>query len=270
MQQDPKLSKLLDTARQYLGYKSELGNRTIFGAKVGYETAPWSGAFIDVIFRESGVHVPSCVYTPTALAEFIKNGQLFQTPKPGDVVFFNFSSTAASAFNAPHAGIVTDVREFASTGKFLTIEGDTATSKQTSNGVYSKTRYAADVIGFGRPAQFNRKLSVFSLLINLVKKLAVTRELDAESLYLLTNDSELKLASLQPGKRNRDVEVVQVALHMTVGLTGATRGTWDAATLNAFINFQRSIGYVGAAADGIPTAQSLQRLAQDSGLFKLK
>jgi hypothetical protein len=68
-----KREKLLDAARQYLGYKTELGNRSMFGLRVGYETAPWSGAFIDVIAREAGLHVPSCVYTPTALADFIKN-----------------------------------------------------------------------------------------------------------------------------------------------------------------------------------------------------
>lgn len=269
--QDRKLSKLLDTARQYLGYKSELGNRTTFSARVGYDAAPWAGAFLDVIFRDSGVHVPSCVYTPTALAEFIKSGQLFQTPQPGDIAFFNFSSTAASAFNAPHCGLVTDTREFKSTGKFVTIEGDTVTFKQKANGVYMKTRYSTDVIGFGRPGELaTRKLRIFNLLINAVKKLGATRELDAAALELLTEDSEVKLNSLQPGKRNHDVEVIQVALHLTVGLTGATQGTWDAATVTAFTNFQRKIGYVGQGADGIPTEQTLQRLASESGLFKLK
>lgn len=268
-----KRQKFLDAARQYLGYKTELGNRSMFGQRLGYETAPWAGAFIDVIAREAGVHVPSCVYTPTALAAFIKNGQLTNRPQEGDLVFFNFASKneTASAFSTPHIGLVVDTREYSSTGRFLTIEGDTASPKQqTGTGVHMKTRYSTDVLTFARPEEFNRKLSIFNLLMNLWKLVTVRTELDAEDKELLQVNNEIKIQSLQPGKRNRDVEIIQAALGLTVGLKGAARGTWDAATANAYINFQRKIGYVGPAADGIPTRQSLQRLATDSGLFKLK
>jgi hypothetical protein len=268
-----KREKLLDAARQYLGYKTELGNRSMFGLRVGYETAPWSGAFIDVIAREAGLHVPSCVYTPTALADFIKNGQLTNRPQEGDLVFFNFSSKneTASAFHQPHIGLVVDVREYKSTGRFLTIEGDATSSKQsTGSGVHMKTRYSTDVVAFARPEEFNRKLSIFNLLMKLWKLMTVRTELDAEDKALFQVNNEIRIKSLQPGKRNRDVEVLQAALGLTVGLKGAARGIWDAATANAFMNFQRKIGYVGPAADGIPEARSLQRLADDSGLFKIK
>ena len=267
-----KRQKLLDAARQYLGYKTELGNRSMFGKRLGYETAPWAGAFIDVIAREAGLYVPSCVYTPTALATFIKNGQLTNRPQEGDLVFFNFASKneTASAFTQPHIGLVVDTREYKSTGRFLTIEGDATTSKQTGTGVQMKTRYSTDVLAFARPEELSSKLSIFNLLIKLVAKLTVRTELDPESLEVLQLKNEIKIESLQPGKRNRDVEIIQAALGLTVGLKGAGRGTWDAATANAYINFQRKIGFVGPAADGIPEARSLQRLARESGLFKIK
>jgi hypothetical protein len=63
-------------------------------------------------------------------------------------------------------------------------------------------------------------------------------------------------ASADPG-----VKIVQKALKAAVAYTGAITGIWDKPTRAAYTTWQRKLGYVGADADGIPGAKSLQVLA---------
>jgi len=155
---------VLSTARSYLGYTSEVHGRNIFNQQTGYPLAPWAGSFIDVVLRESGLHkVPSFTYTPAALAELIRSGQVSTKPKPGDIAIFNFASNTASAFSLPHAGIVTDVRHFKSTRTFTTIEGNTVgeNSHQNKDGVHQRIRHLSDTVIFCRVVDVNgtRQLS---------------------------------------------------------------------------------------------------------------
>jgi peptidoglycan hydrolase-like protein with peptidoglycan-binding domain len=66
-----------------------------------------------------------------------------------------------------------------------------------------------------------------------------------------------------------DVELIQQALAVTVDLRNARRGTYDGQTRSAFANFQRSVGYVGDDATGIPDPASLELLAIKSGMFRV-
>ena len=116
-------SLLVKIAKSHIGFQAGTGSRSTFGEAVGYNSQPWAGSFVDVCAREAGLQIPACVQTASAIAEFLRNGQVQSRPLPGDIVFFNFSS-AASAFGMPHCGIVTDVREYATTGKFLSVEGN--------------------------------------------------------------------------------------------------------------------------------------------------
>jgi hypothetical protein len=274
-----KLELFLATARKYIGYQSELLGRNAFGNRVGYDSGPWSGAFIDVVAREAGLNLPSFTYTPAALAEMLRSGNVSRRPKPGDIAIFNFSSTglqgpAASAFNMPAAGIVTDVRELRTNGRFLSIEGNAtgATSYQDKDGVHQRVRYLTDVVIFCRPAEFESSAfrRILQLLTNLGKKLRgqLPDKLETKGLEELTSQPEtVRLRNFKPGTRNRSIEVIQLALSQVTDLQGAERGKWDAASTAACARFQRTIGRVGPDATGALDIPTLQRLSQVTGLF---
>lgn len=276
-----KLELFLATARKYIGYQSELLGRNAFGHKVGYDSGPWSGAFIDVVAREAGLNLPSFTYTPAGLAEAIRSGNVSRRPKPGDIVIFNFSSigtqgSAASAFNMPAAGIVTDVRELRTNGRFLSIEGNVTgpTSYQDKDGVHQRIRHLTDVVIFCRPEEFQGSVArrISQLLTNLVKKLRgqLTDKLETKGLEELTSQPEtVRLRNFKPGTRNRSIEVIQLALSQVTDLQGAERGKWDAASTAACARFQRNIGRVGPEATGALDIRTLERLSKDTGLFVL-
>lgn len=273
----------VQTARKYVGYTSELLGRNSFGERVGYNTTVWSGAFIDVIARESGLDLPSFVYSPAALAEFSRNGMLRKKPLPGDIAIFNFASTAghaASSFGSPHCGIVTDVRHLSTNGQFVTVEANTTgTQYQQQDGVYVKLRHLTDVAFFCRPAEFEtglRKLLADARrsglqLLTKVKRI-FRQELRIE-LDLITEAASSQLTidirKLQPGTKNKQIAAVQLALSTVTDLTGAEEGKWDQVTASAFARFQRNIGRVGQDASGMPELTTLQRLSKDTGMFQV-
>jgi hypothetical protein len=279
---ETKLELFLATARKYIGYQSELLGRNAFGAKVGYDSGPWSGAFVDVVAREAGLKLPSFTYTPAGLAEAIRSGNISRTPRPGDIAIFNFSSTglqgsAASAFHMPAAGIVSDVRELRTNGRFLTIEGNSTgvTSYQDKDGVHQRIRHLTDVVLFCRPEEFQARSirRIIQLLTKVGKKLRgqLPDKLEAQYLEELTSQQEtVRLRNFKPGTRNKSIEIVQVALSQVTDLQGAERGKWDAASTAACARFQRNIGRTGPDASGVLDIRTLERLSKDTGLFKLE
>lgn len=268
-------ARFVETASAYLLYEAGPLMRNQFGERVGYNSQPWAGMFIDVVGRECGLHLPSFAYTPTALSDMLSDGRQVARPMPGDIAFFNFpSENAGTAFAMPHVAIVTDVREFKLTGRFLTIEGNSrpANAKLSTgiDGVFSRVRNSADVIAFVRPKYSKATVShrVIQLLTNVIRKLGLAASLDSTALEEAARANiGVVPAALGPRLRNKQIEAVQLALAVTVGLKGATQGAWDQVTVAAFTNFQRKIGLVGQDADGIPNRFSLQRLASETGLF---
>jgi len=270
----------LQTVQSHLGYQAELLGRNKFGQKVGYDSQPWSGAFVDVCARDASLHnFPSFINSAAGLAEAIRRGQYFRVPQKGDVVIFNFSSMSGDqtggAFNMPHCGVVTDVREFDETGRFITVEGNTQgeTAATKKDGVHQKMRHLADVILFYRP-EFSRRASnrrTFAQTMIEIFDGARTRftkdETDAiqdaaREPMLLKINGEIK-----PGTRNKRVEIIQLALATVTDLKGATPGKWDSITAAACSRFQRNIGRVGSDVTGLPDLNTLKRLSKETGIF---
>ncbi len=271
-----KRAEFVTLVKSYVGYEANAGLRNQFGATVGYDGAPWAGAFIDVAARAVSVKLPSCVQTASALAEFIRDGQLRTKPLPGDIVFFAAAEDfAASAFEMPHVGVVVDVREFHLTGKFLTVEGNTRSgnpkfASTQMDGVYQRIRYSTEVLAFARPLEFEGSGS-FQLFTKVIKFLKAARAVSLEQIQKATEDKKsITLAALRAGNRNRQVEVVQLALGLVTDLQDAARGVWDSSTEHAYQRWQRSIGYVGKDASGVPDLPSLQRLGLETGLFTVR
>lgn len=281
--QDAQREYFLQTVQSHLGYQAELLGRNKFGQKVGYDSQPWSGAFIDVCAREAQIqNFPSFINSAAGLAESIRRGQYFRIPQTGDVAIFNFSSMAGNtggAFNMPHCGVVTDVREFELTGRFITIEGNTEgdTASTKKDGVHQKVRHLTDVVLFYRP-DFSQKKKTsprktfYQLMIEIFDG-ARTRftkdETDAiqeaaRSPILLKLNGEIK-----HGARNRNVEVIQLALATVTDLRGAKPGNWDSITAAACSRFQRNIGRVGSDVTGLPDINTLKRLSKETGIFLL-
>lgn len=72
---------------------------------------------------------------------------------------------------------------------------------------------------------------------------------------------KVSVASVQPGKRNSQVKIVQDALRSAKFLSAeSSSGYFDAATKKAYAAYQRSLGYSGSDADGGPGVKSLTAL----------
>lgn len=236
---------LIESAEKYLGYQARPGNDSIFGRTVGYNGLTWSGSFIDVVAREAGVSVPACVYSTSGLAEFIRRRAWREKPQPGDIVFFNFPTD--EAFGSMHVGLVTDSSRWETDGLLETIEAQVNSgmpkASLTRDGVFRRARSKHEVLGFGRPAY-------------------------REKAYDLTGVPEINVGNIRPGKRNREIELVQRALVLKVGLRhGYKPGTYDGRTQKAYAHYQRIIGFVGDHVNGIPDIDSLQRLGRETGTF---
>lgn len=235
---------LIASAEKHLGYLCRPGNDSIFGRTVGYSGLPWSGSFIDVVAREAGVQLPACVYSTSGLAEFIRQRAWRENPQPGDIVFFTFPTD--DQFGMPHVGLVTHTDRWRADGYINTIEGNVnsglAKASQTRDGVYRRLRSKHEILGFGRPGYSSTPPS-------------------------LTGVPEIHVGNIRPGKRNKEIELVQRALVQRVGMRPAKPGMFDGRVLIAYAHYQRIIGFVGDDANGIPDIDSLQRLGRETGLF---
>lgn len=267
---------LIKSAQQYLGYTAEQLGKNLFGQRVGYDSQPWAGAFVDVVARDAGIKIPSFVYTPSALAEFIRSGNFSRVPQKGDIAVYNFSSNvghAADAFGMPHCGIVVDVREFEETGRFVTIEGNTEglTVHTKRDGVHQKIRSINDVLVFCHPLRAGSQTFNERLIAWMDRGRTKFNGEDVSAIQDAARDPQLLIIDkeIRPGDRNRRIEIIQLALATVTDLRGVQPGKWDQVTASACARYQRMIGYVGKDVSGLPDVNMLKRLAKDTGLFKV-
>jgi hypothetical protein len=142
-------------------------NETKYGAFTKSNFLPWCGSFLMWVANKSGVKIPNVVWTPGGVLAF-KSLKTWTpvaeaTPKPGDIVFFDFTPGGAEI---EHVGIV--IKDNGD-GTIQTVEGNTSSdnkgSQRNGGGCYLKTRAYKKkngskikpslkvlVVGFGRPA----------------------------------------------------------------------------------------------------------------------
>lgn len=253
-------SRLLTTAENYVGYTARPDRSNIFGERTGTDGGTWSGAFIDVVAAESGVPLPSCIYTPACLAEMLRTGRQRLVPKPGDLVFYVFPTETVNGYSMPHVGIVANVSQLSTEGWFEAIEGQTGSGlpkgSSIKNGVYKRRRYATDVLCYVRPAlEITASQKIRKLLTKTVMP-------NGEKLILITP------SHVRPGMKGKRIELVQLALSQVTGASNFQRGIFDAQTLSAFSRYQLSTGTIASEASGIPDDRTLRRLAMQTGLFR--
>ena len=242
-------SNVLQQAEAWLGFTANPNGRTPFGEKSGYDGTIWAGSFIDFIFHEAGLTIPSCVYPASGMAEFIKLGQFKKRPRPGDIAFFVFPT--GETFGVSHIGLVADTSRWSSDGLVGTIEGNVNSGLPKADvhqmGVYRRVRSRHEIIGFGKPSY------------RPASKKSTTGQ-----------RAGLQLSSIRPGKRNRSIGLVQLALSkVTSGLGRFIPDMYDGSTQHAYARWQRQIGYANDRATGIPDERSLRLLGETTGVFKL-
>jgi hypothetical protein len=244
---------VIETAEAWLGFINVgLNGRTPFGERSGYEVN-WAGAFIDTVFHDAGMRIPSCVYSSSGLAEFIKQGRVKNKPQPGDIVFFAFPT--GDIFGVSHVGLVADTSRWKTDGLVGTIEAQVNSGLPKSDpyvrGVFRRIRSRHEIIAFARP-DFK------------IKGQPGARKLETDQRASLT------LISIRPGRRNKSIGLVQVALMKVTGSLGKiTIDMFDGQTQHAYARWQRQMGYANDRATGVPDEASLRLLGETTGVFKL-
>lgn len=244
-------ARFVAEARNHLGYVPGADGRTPFGAACGYDGLSWNGAFVDVVARRSDTELPAaCLRPADGLAGFLRERRGQRRPAVGDVVFYAFSVDGIQG--GPHLGIVTDASRWETDGSFRAVEAQVSSGLPRGSsqlGVFERTRFATDVLAFGRPA-FRAPLA------------ARKDGQRTEQLPLVT------VAHLTTGRRSRATEAVQLALAACVGARSMSPGTWCPRTVSAMAEYQRRTGRLGQDASGQPDAATLERLARDGGTFR--
>jgi hypothetical protein len=129
-----------------------------------------------------------------------------------------------------------------------TIEGN------ISNVCARKVRYEATIAGYGRPKYQPVPAPPSLPPVSLGKVV-----------YALTHKASQETPAGRP-----DVSKVQLALvKQGVLKPGFTPGVGDPVTKNAYAAYQRSLGYSGDDADGVPGMASLTKLGAVSKLFRV-
>ena len=139
-------------------------NETKYGAFTKHNFQPWCGSYIMWCAAQVKLKLPNVVYTPAGVAGFQGLGSWANaataTPKPGDIVFFDFVEGGAPV---EHVGIVLKDNL---DGTVTTIEGNTSPEKKAkgsqANGgevaerirAYKKNnkrKLSTFIVGFGTP-----------------------------------------------------------------------------------------------------------------------
>lgn len=141
--------QVLAVARNELGNVEARDGSNKYGRAYGMDRVAWCMQFCWWVFREAGasdlIH-PKTAYTPTAAQWHKDRGRFDQTPRVGDLVFFNWPD---SVNRIQHVGIVEAVEPTA----VITIEGNTSTTNQSDGGRVMRRRRArnSSIVGYGHP-----------------------------------------------------------------------------------------------------------------------
>lgn len=249
-----KPETVIETAEAWLGYVTGINGRTPFGERSSYDLN-WAGSFIDAVFHDAGMRIPSCVYSSSGLAEFIKQGRMTDKPQPGDIVFFTFPT--GDVFGVGHVGLVADVSRYKTDGLVGTIEAQINSGLPKSDphlrGVFRRIRSRHEIIAFARPDYKMKDKGQPG-----AKKPGTDQR------------AGLTLISIRPGRRNKSIGLVQVALAQVTGSLGKiTLDMFDGQTQHAYARWQRQIGYANDRATGVPDEASLRLLGEITGKFQL-
>lgn len=143
--------ELIKIAQNEVGVKENPANSNnvkyntwYYGKSVSGAAYPWCAAFVSWCFRSAQGLCPKTASCLTMLQWFEGKGQVVKDPKPGDIVFFHYSTNAR---RTNHVGIVIGVE-----GKIIrTIEGNTSVSSNDNGGSVMERMRNKNIVAYARP-----------------------------------------------------------------------------------------------------------------------
>lgn len=217
-----------------LGYKGTVedpygSNRTPFGASYGWNGVPWCDIFIAEIGKQvSGSYdlLGKFAWTPSHAQWFAKDGRFGSEPRPGALVFFDWSG-GKSIGGIDHVGIV--IRPNAH-GGCDTIEGN-ASIDGHPDGVWLHARGPEFIVGYGYPDYQDDAVDAAGPMIHLPPPAPAAVTHPAFRPWQAVKAGSRTIRLLDSGD---DVKVMQRA----VGAT--TDGQFGALTKNAVQAYQKA------------------------------
>ena len=146
-------NELVTKARQEVGVVEVPANSNnvkyntwFYGKNVGGSKYPWCAAFVSYLFRSEQNLCKKTASCADMLEWFEGQNRIVKEPKPGDIVFFHFSTNNRKA---NHVGIVIRIEN----DSIITIEGNTSVTSDDNGGrVMQRKRKLKDIIAYARPA----------------------------------------------------------------------------------------------------------------------
>lgn len=239
----------------------------------------WDGIFVDYVLdqtlKQLGLpsnksYLPDHRDVSAALSFYIRSGLLrtparTSAPAPGDIAFFAYSTqeTGSTAFLSSRAAVIISAEHWREHGALQVVEGNVNSGQprgsQEWNGVFERTRYASDLIGYVKiPSWMLRRAGAGAeeLPSNISYEVTVRPAL----LQRCASPATSKTASAEARKATETVQLA-LAAHPASNLRNADRAVFNAKTRAALAAYQRFIGLPSEKCDGSPDVFTLQQLA---------
>ena len=138
------MSKLVEIALKEVGTveNPKNSNKTKYGAWFGLDGNAWCAMFVSWVYAQANMQLPKIGFKKgfagcqTGYAYFKENKWITKSPKPGDIVLFDWNNDK----RYDHTGIFVKWID-QSKGTFQTIEGNTSLTNQSNGGeVMIRTR----------------------------------------------------------------------------------------------------------------------------------
>lgn len=141
------MSKVLEIAKNEIGYVETGDNSTKYGKWFGLDFQPWCAIFVSWCFSQAGNPLPKMGFSKgfascqKGLEIFTKKNKITKDPKPGDLVFFDWDKNG----KYDHVGFFE--KWLIKNKTFQSIEGNTSTKDQRNGGmVMERIRFSKGVV----------------------------------------------------------------------------------------------------------------------------
>lgn len=119
-------------------------NTWYYGKSVSGSSYPWCAVFVSWLFKGAQGLCPKTASCLTMLQWFEARNQTVKEPRPGDIVFFKYSTNNR---RTNHVGLVIGVN-----GKTIqTIEGNTSVSSNDNGGSVMERLRNKNIVAYARP-----------------------------------------------------------------------------------------------------------------------
>ena len=130
------MEKIIEVAKQELGYKESPANSNLtkFGKWFGFDGVAWCAMFVSWCYDKAGYPLGNIGFSKgfagcqTGYVHWLKTKEITTTPKPGDIVLFDWNGD----LRFDHTGIF--IRDLGDKIHFESIEGNTSATNQSNGG----------------------------------------------------------------------------------------------------------------------------------------